>query len=155
MTTRELGLQQHRGGREDFGYVKLSIVIIHTIIMFRGCHIWVLTNHKFCVSKNVGKVWAEGALRALREVGLRFEVTGCNVWGGGGGCTGRGCRAVISSEKGVTDLNLPPPPVWTLALVTRHWHRGAGRHSSRAYTPCVTGYSHGKDLRDVKCDGRK
>ena len=55
----------------------------------------------------------------MREVGLRFEVTGCNVWGGGGGCPGRGCRAVISSEKGVTDLNLPPPPVWTLALVTR------------------------------------
>ena len=37
MTARELG--QHRGGREDFGYVKLSIVIIHTIIMFRRCHI--------------------------------------------------------------------------------------------------------------------
>ena len=42
--------------------------------MSRGGHVQVLMNHKFCVSENVGKVWAEGALRALREAGLRLRV---------------------------------------------------------------------------------
>ena len=47
--------------------------------------------------------------------GLRLRV----AMSGAGAEAARAEAAVISSEKGVTDLNLPPPPVWTLALVTR------------------------------------